>query len=262
MSLTADQPGFKFFIFHRAFLSLAIAAHRMQRTSVMQASENLASLAEKTVWTQLQPALGEPAEWLGDWHPLVEQLGSANGLVALADISASAGARPVHDLSSLRQFLQNYQKQILLPHELPAIQRAFDHTNRHELRELVEFDRQLENEAILKHFAGPSRRVGQSQLQKLRPLRDERVPRRYLEAVERGEANAWHTLVYGITLAIYSLPLRQGLLGYGFQTTRGSIFSAAKSLELSETECRELLEELCAHLPEMVEILIAQRAAA
>jgi urease accessory protein UreF len=217
---------------------------------------------EETVWTQLQPVLGEPAEWLGDWHPLAEQLGSANGLVALADVSASVETRPVYDLPSLRQFLQHYQKQILLPHELPAIQRAFDHTNRHELRELVEFDRRLANEDILKNFAGPSRRVGQGQLQKLRPLRDERVPRRYLEAVERGEANAWHTLVYGITLAIYSLPLRQGLLGYGFQTTRGFIYSAAKSLKFSEKECRDLLEELCSNLPEAVELLITQRAAA
>ena len=214
------------------------------------------------MWKELQPVLGEPADWLGDWHPLVDQLGSTNGLVALGQVSASMQIPLVHDLPSLRRFLHDYQQQILLPVELPAIYRAFDHTCRHELREMIEFDRQLADEPALQPFAPASRRAGQTQLQKLRPLRDERVARRYLEAVERGEANAWHTLVYGLTLALYSMPLRQGLLGYGFQTTRGFIYSAARSLRLSENDCRGLLEQLCAHLPEAVEALIARRAAA
>jgi urease accessory protein UreF len=209
-----------------------------------------------------QPAQGEPTEWLGDWHPLAEQLGSANGLVALSDISASMHVPLVHDLASLRKFLASYQKQLLLSIELPAIQRAFDHTCRHEVRELAEFDRQLANEAALKPFSEASKRIGQTELLKLRPLRDERIVRRYLEAVERKEANAWHTLIYGLTLALYSIPLRQGLLGYGYQTTRGFIYSAAKDLELSEKECRALLDELCENLPAAVEGLIAQRAAA
>lgn len=211
---------------------------------------------------QLQPAAGEPADWLGDWHPLAEQLGSADGLVALSALSASVRVPQVRDLPSLRRFLKTYHEHILLPIELPAIQRAFDHTSRHELRELVEFDRELAAQAELKPFAKASRRIGQTQLQKLRPLRDERVPRRYREAVERGEANAWHTLVYGLTLALYSMPLRQGLLGYGFQTTRGFIHAAARSLRLSENDCRELLDGLCSGLPDAVEKLIGQQLAA
>ena len=214
------------------------------------------------MWKQFKPALGEPAEWLGDWHPLVEQLGSTNGLAALKDVSVSLKIPIVQDLPSLRRFLENYQRQILVPHELPAIQRAFDHTCRHEVRELCEYDRQLANETALQSFAEASRRIGQTELLKLRPLRDERIVRRYLDAIERGEANAWHTLVYGLSLAIYSLPLRQGLLGYGYQTTRGFIYSASKSLRLSENDCRALLEDLCGPLPEAVEILIAQRVAA
>ena len=214
------------------------------------------------MWKHLQPVLGEPAEWLGDWHPLVEQLGSANGLAALSEVSASMQIPTVHDWASLRGFLLGYQETILVPCELPAVQRAFDHACRHEVRELAEFDRELADEPALAPFAAASRRIGQTELLKLRPLRDERIVRRYLEAVERGEANAWHTLVYGLTLALYSMPLRQGLLGYGFQTTRGFIYAAAKSLKLSENDCRALLEELCAGLPDAVERLIAQRSAA
>src|SRR6185312_8342900 len=176
-----------------------------------------------------QPAQAEPTDWLGNWHPLAEQLGSANGLVALSDISTSMQVPLVHDLASLKHFLASYQKQLLLPIELPAIQRAFDHTCRHEVRELAGFDRQLAGEAALKPFAEASRRIGQTEL---------------------------------LTLALYSIPLRQGLLGYGYQTTRGFIYSAAKGLQLSENDCRALLDELCGNLPAAVEGLIAQRAAA
>jgi urease accessory protein UreF len=211
---------------------------------------------------QVQPAQGEPAEWLGDLHPLVEQLGSTHGLAALGEVSASLRIPPVRDLSSLRSFLRDYHREILQPIEWPAIRRAFEHACRHEVRELVEFDRRLARESVLKPFANASRRVGQCELQKLRPLRDERIVRRYLDAVDRAEADAWHTLVYGLTLALYSLPLRQGLLGYGFQTTRGFIYAASASLRLSESECRVLLDELCAGFPSALETLLTQRVAA
>ena len=209
---------------------------------------------------ETQLALSDAAEWLGDWHPLAEQLGSAEGLVTLGSVSASLHLAPVHSLPSLRQFLRDYQSQVLLPFELPAIQGAYEHASRHEVRELVALDNRLAGEPILQAFTSASRRVGQSQLRKLRPLRDQRVVQRYLQAVESGEAEGWHTLVYGLTMAVYSLPLRQGLLGYAQQTTRGFIYSAARMLQLSEHECRSLFDTLCAGLPEAVEELLAQTA--
>jgi urease accessory protein UreF len=211
---------------------------------------------------QTQLALSDPAEWLGDWHPLAEQLGSTDGLVTLGSVSASLRLVPLHDLPSLRHFLRNYQSQLLLPLELPAIQCAHGHAARHEVRELVAFDQSLAEQPILSDFAAASRRVGQSQLSKLRPLRDQRVVQRYLHAVESGEAHGWHTLVYGLTLAVYSLPLRQGLLGYAHQTTRGFIYSAARMLRLSEHQCRDLFDSLSADLPQAVEAMLPQPAGA
>jgi urease accessory protein UreF len=76
------------------------------------------------------------------------------------------------------------------------------------------------------------------------------------------KAHGWHTLVYGLTLALYSLPLRQGLLGYAHQTTRGFIHAAARSLRLTEADCRALFEELCAPLPIAIEALVSKLAAA
>ena len=207
---------------------------------------------------QSQLALSDAAEWLGDWHPLAEQLGSTEGLVTLTSVSASLRLAPVHNQPSLRRFVSDYQSRILLPFELTAIQRAHSHATRHEVRELIAFDRSLAGEQLLQAFASASRRVGQSQLRKLRPLRDQRVVQRYLDAVDGGQASGWHTLVYGLTLAVYSLPLRQGLLGYAHQTTRGFIYSAARMLNLSERQCRTLFETLCADLPAAIENLLAE----
>src|SRR3954447_12648506 len=136
-----------------------------------------------------QLALSDPTEWLGNWHPLAEQLGSADGLVELSSVSSLLNVRPVRDLASLKKFLRNYQTQILLPLELPAIEAAHGHASRNELRELVALDQQLAGKQKLQQFAAPSRRVGQAQMQKLRPLRDQRVVQRYLNAIETGTAH-------------------------------------------------------------------------
>ena len=215
---------------------------------------NLASSMVKK--TQL--ALSDAAEWLGDWHPLAAQLGSTDGLVELGSVSATLSLPAVYDLASLREFLSSYQARVLIGFELPAIQAAHGHAMRHEVRELVELDRRFAEEALLQPVLEPSRRMGQSGLQRLRPLRDDRFVQRYLTAMEAGEANAWHTLVYGITLWVYSLPLRQGLLGYAHQTTRGLIYSGARLLRLSEHCCRALFDELAAPLSGAVEDLVRQ----
>src|SRR5688572_31420492 len=91
----------------------------------------------------------DPAEWLGDAHPLVQQLGSADGLASLHALADSLLACPVTNLAGLRSFLCSYHQRILLPRELPAIQTAFDHASRNEIRELIAFDQQVAKESIL-----------------------------------------------------------------------------------------------------------------
>ena len=196
------------------------------------------------MWTQPQTLASDPAEWLGGWHPLAAQLGSADGLVALASLTAALNVPPIADLASLRKFLLTYHEHILQRVELPAILRAFQHTGRFELRELIAFDQSLAAQPELQPLAGPSRRVGREHLERLRPLRDDRFVRRYLAAVDEGRANAWHTLVYGVTLSVYSLPLRQGLLSYAAQTTRGFIQLGVKGFNYSEADCRDLFDEI------------------
>jgi urease accessory protein UreF len=187
---------------------------------------------------------------LGEWHPLVQQLGSTEGLIALSTASHSLKLSNVDSLATLLRFLEAYQSQILIPFELPAIQRAYRHASRNETRELVAFDRQLDGEPVLKSFASASRRVGQAQLKRLRPLRDHRLLQRYLRAVDDGLAHGWHTLVYGVTLSVYSLPVIQGLNSYEKQTLLGFMHAVSRTLRLSENDCRDLLEQLSPSLPQ------------
>ncbi len=200
-------------------------------------------------------------EFLGDVAPLAEQIGSAEGLVALSSAAAQQGHR-VPDGPSLRGFLCDYHSQILVPLELPAICRAHGHAARYEIRELIALDRQLADEPLLQRFATASQRVGKTQLKRLRPLRDQRLVQRYLRAVQAGEAHGWHTVVYGLVLSLYSLPLRQGLLSYARQTTRGFVRSASGRLRLGETECQDLVSEVCSRLPEAVNTVLTTAAGA
>lgn len=203
--------------------------------------------------TQLAPAT---AELLGDLRPLIERIGSSESLAALAGASDSSQLRQITTPENLRAFLQDYQTRILLPLELPSIQRAFNHAARNELRELLAYDSQLADDPARQNFAEASRHVGQTQLQRLRPLRDLRLVQRYIAAVTQGKARGWHTLVYGITLTVYSLPLRQGLCGYAIQTTRGFIQAAAPSVGLSENAASEMLAELSLAFPAAVDALL------
>ena len=78
-------------------------------------------------------------------------------------------------------------------------------------------------------------------MEPLRSLRDNRLIQRYLQAIDAGQAQGWHTIVYGLTMAIYSMPLRQGLTAYAGQTLKGFIDSAER-LHLSHKALAALHE--------------------
>ena len=204
--------------------------------------------------SQTNLAYREADETLGQWHPLVEQLGSTEGLVTLGNVSGSLQIQRVDSLETLRTLLEGYQTQVLIPVELPAIQRAYLHAIRNETRELIAADQALAAEPVLQNFAPASRRVGQYLLQRLRPLRDQRLVQRYLHSTDEGRAHGWHTLVFGLTLAVYSLPVRQGMVAFERQMLRGFIHSAAPALRLSEGDGARLLDEVCLDLSQSLQM--------
>jgi hypothetical protein len=205
---------------------------------------NRMSLSEKSA----QPAIAGPefarshaANLPGEWHAILRQIGSPE----FSEFTAgSLDALPAQD------FLQNYLSQLLLPVELPAIAEACGHAMRGELREMIDQDHRLTE--LIGAFASPSRRIGRLQLARLRPLRDDRLVQRYLAAVEFGQANGWHTVVYGLTLALYSLPLRQGLLHYAQET----LVTLAKNAAPGNDDAG--LDALMEQVPNAVESALAR----
>lgn len=200
-------------------------------------------------------------ELLGDMQPLLEQMGAAGEIVPSVRPADGVCPARVVDLPSLRGFLNRYRESVLVPVELPAIVAAYQHAARGEAMELIALDRQLRGQAALRPFAAASCRVGQRQLGKLRPLRDQRLVQRYLAAIESGEALGWHTLVYGVSLAMFSLPLRQGLQNYIEHTVRGFAQSSAGPLRLTEAECDALSLEQAAQVPHDIEYSLGKAPA-
>ncbi len=202
------------------------------------------------------------APWVGDPHPLLLRIGSARAreVVSPAGLAWPNGA--MKSPSALRSFLESYRVELLLPVEFPSILRAYSHARRNELRELIALDRELSRDAQVRPFAAASCRVGQRQLNRLRPLRDQRLIQRYRAAIERGEAHGWHTLVYGLTLAVFGLPLRQGLFSYASHTLNGFITSAAGELALTPAQRSELETAAASPLPAAVQHLLTATGAA
>lgn len=203
-----------------------------------------------------------PAELLapelaGDARALLDQLGSPEALPTLSSAAAALTLATVRDEATLRCLLAGYREQILLPVELPAILRAHGHAARNELRELLALDRELAGDARLREFRPASAAVGRRQLAKLRPLRDQRLVQRYLRAVEDGQAHGWHTVVFGVFLAQYSLPPRQGLLLYGQRTLGGFLDAAAGTLRLPAASADAIFADAAQPLLPAVNQLLA-----
>jgi len=201
--------------------------------------------------------LSEAAQLLGDPHPLLSRMGAPDAARARGLTPGGARFDRIRSVAGLKTFLDDYRSRLLEPVELPVIKLAYEHGARNEARELIALDRQMASEPALKEFAAASCRVGQRQLNRLRPLRDQRLIQRYRAAIEQGEAHGWHTLVYGVALATFSLPLRQGLIAYAGHTLSGFISGAAGPLALTIPQCRELELLAVAPAPDFVQRLLA-----
>jgi urease accessory protein UreF len=189
---------------------------------------------------------------LGDVQALGHVLGSPGQLSPPA-AGAAPALRDIHCAGDCRAFVREYQRSTLLPYEIPLIQESHRRAARTEIREILRLDADPLHRHLTTELAAASRRVGRRHLEMMSPLRDERVIRRYLGEVEAGKARGWHTIVYGIYLAVYSLPLRQGLLSYAGQTQSGFILAAARRGRITEAEAAALIQEFAMELPRLIQ---------
>lgn len=196
------------------------------------------------------PASGSAAsassdELAGDIHPFTQALGSPESLASLAALAELVQSPKPDSLPAVHGFLARYGDRLLVPVELPAIRDAYQHVMRGEFRELIQLDRQLLQSFGTSALADASRHLGRTQLRRLRPLRS-RPLQRYLEAVESGQAHGWHMVVYGILLALFSLPLRQGLAHFALRSQEGLLESVLVGLRATVSD-RARLRDTCAN---------------
>jgi urease accessory protein UreF len=193
-----------------------------------------------------QPSAPASSEELaGEMSPLTHAIGSPAGLASLSDLAELVDTPRPESIPAVRTFIARFRERLLAPVELPAIRDAYHHARRGELRELLDLDRRLSANYGRSAFADASRHVGRTQLRRLRPLRD-RTAQRYLQAVEAGEATGWHVVVYGLLLALFSMPLRQALGHYATRTQFSLLESATLGLTASAQERDQLHEECLA----------------
>jgi urease accessory protein UreF len=210
---------------------------------------------------QRQPDRSELSE-AADLRALEEQLGSPDEATAIGSSAFAAGLVNVRTREQFRAFLANFQQEALAKNEMPTILRAYNHARRNELREIVALDQSLKDSFANEALANASQCVGRNQLRRMRALKSERIVTRYWDAVYKKDAYGWHTVVFGVVLAIYSIPLRQGLNHYAQQTIRGFLEAGAVSLRLRATEVSELESTLLTDAPTLVERALAEDSSA
>jgi len=103
----------------------------------------------------------QPVVLLGECHPLLEQLGTADGLFTLGEAAGALKLPRIENAASLARFLDAYLSQVLLSLDLPAICLAHECASRNESRELVTLDMEIAGHHGHRDFASASRRVGQ-----------------------------------------------------------------------------------------------------
>lgn len=195
-----------------------------------------------------------------DWRAIEEKLGSPEDATSVSAAAFSPVIKGIRNLEELKKFLQAFQNDTMAAIELPTVLKAYQHATRGEARELIALDQSLGNAFQIEALANASRRVGRAQLRRLRSMKDQRLIQRYWDAVESNKASGWHTIVFGIALAIYSIPLRQGLHHYAGRTLRGFIDSGAAHLRLAEPTAAELEDWFSAQTPALIERLLSNES--
>jgi hypothetical protein len=147
-----------------------------------------------------------------------------------------------------QEWVRQYMRDVVVADEWPVVVEAWSHASAGRTRELLELDRAWGMRVGMRPLAEASFRAGQRQLSRLRPLRDARVVQRYLAAVESGQAHGWHPVVYGMMLAVFGLPLRQGLVHYADQVLGGFVEGLPHGMGAPELERVRVAEEIRAGL--------------
>ncbi len=194
----------------------------------------------------------------GGLHPYAAQLDVLEGVLCVDALARALGTGRVTTALELSVLLERYRVTLLEPVELTAITTAHRHATRGEAQELIALDEALAGtHPEWTHLAPASQRFGTDHLTRLRPLRDERVVQRYLEATRQSRAPANHPVVFGLTMAVFSIAPRQGLTDYAQSALEAVVAAAAGKLKITQKDRTTLINRSQTRLPEAIERMVA-----
>jgi len=200
--------------------------------------------------TTALPAVGQ--------HPYEAQLDALEDVLGADLVAGALGMGPLTSADELAVALEHYRTTLLEPIELPTLTKARRLASRGRTKELIALDQNfLGNHPEWLPLSTGSTRFGRDYLSRLRPLRDERVVQRMLEAVQTGKSPGHHHIVFGLTMAVYSIPARQGLADYAQGALEALISSAAGKLNLTQDDRNALFARSQSRLPEAIDRMVA-----
>lgn len=153
-----------------------------------------------------------------------------------------------------RPWLESHRDGLVIALDWPVIVEAAEAARLGRHRDLVALDQGYPARRT-GPWAEASFRVGRRQLSRLRAARDLRAVQRYLDAAEEGRAQAWNPIVFGVALAAFHLPYRQGLLHYGGTLLRG-LAERCRPAGVSIDAWNAWIDRLEAPLPDAVNRLL------
>ena len=171
----------------------------------------------------------------GGQHPYAAQLDALEGVLCVDTIAAALGTARVGTVLELSVLLERYRVTLLI-----ALDESLAGTHPEWLQ-----------------LAPASQRFGTDHLKRLQPLRDERVVQRFLDATRKGRAGANHPVVFGLTMAVFSIAPRQGLADYAQSALEAVVATAAGKLNLTQADRDDLIGRSQASLPEAIERMVA-----
>jgi len=200
--------------------------------------------------TAALPAVGQ--------HPHEAQLDALEDVLGADLVAGALGMGPLTSADELAVALELYRTTLLEPIELPTLTKAQRLASRGRTKELVALDQNfLGNHPEWLPLSAGSTRFGRDTLARLHPLRDERVVQRMLKAVQAGKIPGHHLIVFGLTMAVYSIPARQGLADYAQGALEAVVATAAGKLKLTQEDRAELLAPSQSHLRSAISRMVA-----
>jgi urease accessory protein UreF len=194
----------------------------------------------------------------GGQHPYAAQLDALEGVLCVDSISRALGTARARTPMKLSVLLERYRVTLLEPVELSAVAAAHRHAAHGEALELIALDESLAGtHPEWLQLAPASQRFGTDHLKRLQPLRDERVVQRFLDAAREGRAPANHPVVFGLTMAVFSIAPRQGLADYAQSALEAVVATAAGKLKLTQADRDQLINRSQTRLPEAIDQMVA-----